>query len=108
MWYAGLTCTPANSAYNVNELTYQLKQSQAKALITEKSALKDAISAAKEVGIPLKNILVVEEATEGFKCWKHILSNDTSIQMEKNDPNDLALLCFSSGTTGILRTVHGF
>ena len=101
-WYAGMTCTTANSAYNVSELTYQLKLSQAKALITEKSALKDAISAAKEVGIPLKNILVVEEAAEGFKCWKDILSHDSRIKLVKNDPNDLALLCFSSGTTGIV------
>lgn len=100
-WYAGMTVTPANSAYNVAELTYQLKLSEAKALITEKTALKDAISAAKEVGIPMKNIIVLEEASQGFKCWKDILSNDTGISLEKNDPNNVALLCFSSGTTGI-------
>ena len=100
-WYAGMTVTPANSAYNVAELTYQLKLSQAKALITEKTALKDAISAAKQVGIPMKNILVLEEASQGFKCWKDILNKDTGITLEKNDPNNTALLCFSSGTTGI-------
>ena len=92
--------TPANSAYNVAELTYQLKLSQAKALITEKNALKDAISAAKQVGIPMKNILVLEEATHRFKCWKDILNKDTGAALEKNDPNSVALLCFSSGTTG--------
>jgi 4-coumarate--CoA ligase len=96
-----MTATPANSAYNVDELTYQLKLSKAKAIITEKNALKDAVVAAKNVGIDEKCILVVEEATGGFHCWKDILVRDEKIALETNDPNSLALLCFSSGTTGI-------
>jgi 4-coumarate--CoA ligase len=96
-----MTVTPANSAYNVDELTYQLKISKAKAIITEKNALKDAVIAAKNVGIGEKCILVVEEATGGFQCWKDILVRDEKIALVKNDPNSLALLCFSSGTTGI-------
>jgi 4-coumarate--CoA ligase len=96
-----MTVTPANSAYNVTELTYQLKLSKAKAIITEKNALKDAVAAAKNVGIDEKCILIVEEAAGGYKCWKDILVNDETIALEKNDPNSRALLCFSSGTTGI-------
>jgi 4-coumarate--CoA ligase len=96
-----MTVTPANSAYNVDELTYQLKLSKAKAIVTEKNALTHAVVAAKNVGIEEKCILVVEETTGGFQCWKDILVRHEKIPLEKNNPDSLALLCFSSGTTGI-------
>jgi long-subunit acyl-CoA synthetase (AMP-forming) len=94
--------TPANSAYNVTELAYQLKLSKAKAIVAEKSALQTAIEAADQVGISHNNILVVEESVGKFRCWKDILVTDENITLERNDPNSIALLCFSSGTTGIL------
>jgi non-ribosomal peptide synthetase component E (peptide arylation enzyme) len=64
--------------------------------------LKNAIEAADTVGIPHDRILIVEEATEGFKCWKDILVNDEAVKLTPNDPNSVALLCFSSGTTGTI------
>jgi 4-coumarate--CoA ligase len=99
-FYANTTLTPANSAYTVPELLHQLRLSKAKALITEKNSLKNAIEAADTVGIPHDRILIVEEAMEGFKCWKDILVTDETVRLTPNDPNSVALLCFSSGTTG--------
>ena len=93
--------TPANSAYNETELLHQLKLSKTKAIIAEKSALKTAAAAAEKVGIPKTHILVVEEPTSEFRCWKDILVNSEDIPLEQNDPNSVALLPFSSGTTGI-------
>jgi len=104
-FYAQATLTPANSAYNVNELIHQLKLSKAKAIISEKAALHTAIDAARQVGIPQENILVVEESTPEFKCWKDILVDDKEIELEPNDPGSVALLCFSSGTTGLPKAV---
>jgi 4-coumarate--CoA ligase len=93
--------TPANSAYNEIELLHQLKLSKTKAIIAEKNALKTAVSAAEKVGIPKSHILVVEEPTSEFRCWKDILVDSEDIPLEPNDPNSIALLPFSSGTTGI-------
>jgi len=107
-WYAQAIITTANSAYTVDELIYQLKLSKSKAIITEKSALKDALEAAGRVGIPQDKILIVEEPTSGFKCWKDIMIPDGDNSFEMNDPNSLALLCFSSGTTGLSAIVVGF
>jgi 4-coumarate--CoA ligase len=100
-FYANATLTPANSAYTVPELLHQLRLSKAKALIVEKNSLRSAIEAADTVGIPRDRILIVEEATEGFKCWKDILVSDEAVVLTPNDPNSVALLCFSSGTTGM-------
>ena len=94
--------TPANSAYNETELLHQLKLSKAKVIIAEKGALKTAVSAADKVGIPKSHILVVEEPTSEFRCWKDILVTSEDIPLEPNDPNSIALLPFSSGTTGII------
>jgi 4-coumarate--CoA ligase len=102
-FYANATLTPANSAYTVPELLHQLRLSKAKALITENNSLKNAIEAADTVGIPRDRILIVEEATKGFKCWKDILVTDEAVKLTPNDPNSVALLCFSSGTTGTIR-----
>jgi acyl-CoA synthetase (AMP-forming)/AMP-acid ligase II len=100
-FYAQATLTTANSAYNVTELVYQLKLSKAKAIVSEKKALSNAIAAAEQVGIPKSHIIVMEETTPQFRCWKDILVTDDKIKLEQNDPNSVALLCFSSGTTGL-------
>lgn len=92
--------TPANSAYNETELLHQLKLSKSKAVIAERSALKTAVAAAEKVGIPKSHILVVEEPTSEFRCWKDILVTNEDMILEPNDPNAVALLPFSSGTTG--------
>lgn len=92
--------TPANSAYNETELLHQLKLSKSKAVIAEKSALKTAVAAAEKVGIPKSHILVVEEPTSEFRYWKDILVTSEDIPLGPNDPNSVALLPFSSGTTG--------
>lgn len=99
-FYAQATLTTANSAYNVTELVYQLKLSKAKAIISEKKTLLTAIEAAEQVGISKSHIIVMEETTLQFRCWKDILVINEEIKLEKNDPNAVALLCFSSGTTG--------
>jgi 4-coumarate--CoA ligase len=100
-FYAGGVFTPANSAYNVNELTCQLKLSKAKVIVSERASLRNAIETANRVGISSANILVVESCSAGFRCWKGLQLVDGTIKLNSNDPDSLALLCFSSGTTGI-------
>lgn len=99
--------TPANSAYTVDELYHQLTLSKTTGIITEKSALKGALEAAKRVGIPEDKVLIVEEGVSGFRCWKDILIENGDSSFEMNDPNSLAVLCFSSGTTGTRGAILG-
>jgi 4-coumarate--CoA ligase len=104
-FYAQGTLTTANSAYNITELVYQLKLSEAKAIVTESKTLSNAIAAAEQVGIPKSHILIVEASTPEFRCWNDMLEPDERIKLEQNDPNAVALLCFSSGTTGLPKAV---
>jgi 4-coumarate--CoA ligase len=49
--WAGEIVSPANTAYTIKKLAFQLKDSQAKVLVTQKSLLKEARAAAKIAGI---------------------------------------------------------
>jgi 4-coumarate--CoA ligase len=104
-FYAQGTLTTANSAYNIEELIYQLKLSKAKGIVTESKTLSNAIAAAEQVGIPKSHILVMEGSTPEYRCWNDILESDERIELEQNNPNSIALLCFSSGTTGLPKAV---
>ncbi|KAL8958844.1 MAG: hypothetical protein Q9193_004178 [Seirophora villosa] len=109
MWgchWAGGIVSPANPGYTVDELTFQLKDSGAKAIATQKTLLPTAIEAAKQLGIPEDRILLLgddRDATMRFKHFRSIrnLSGSSRYRKAKIDPdNDLAFLVYSSGTTG--------
>ncbi len=97
--------SPANPGYTVDELAFQLKDSGAKALVTQVPQLEIAVQACKKVGIPEDQIIVMgERDTQGkFRHWTSIrnISGATRYRRAKVDPaNDLAFLVYSSGTTG--------
>ncbi|KEY70027.1 hypothetical protein S7711_04042 [Stachybotrys chartarum IBT 7711] len=108
--WAGGIGSPANPMYTVEELARQLKDSGAKALITQKSFLVSATKAAQEAGVPLENILLLGDKDESgkFKHWTGITAKGAWIQPRKTpiDPKkDLAFLVYSSGTTGMPKGV---
>ncbi|KAK5697136.1 hypothetical protein LTR17_024000 [Elasticomyces elasticus] len=103
--FAGGVVSPANPGYTVDELAFQLKDSGAKALVTQVPQLEIAVQACREVGIPEDQIIVMGERdkTGTFKHWSSIrnISGATRYRRAKVDPaNDLAFLVYSSGTTG--------
>ncbi|KAK0273050.1 hypothetical protein LTR35_012462 [Friedmanniomyces endolithicus] len=103
--FAGGIVSPANPGYTVDELAFQLKDSGAKALVTQVPQLEIAVQACKKVGIPEDQIIVMgERDTQGkFRHWTSIrnISGATRYRRAKVDPaNDLAFLVYSSGTTG--------
>lgn len=57
--WAGGVASPANPAYSVTELAFQLKNCGAKALVTQAFCLDKAIEAAKSVGLPLNRIILI-------------------------------------------------
>ncbi|KFY84830.1 hypothetical protein V500_08969 [Pseudogymnoascus sp. VKM F-4518 (FW-2643)] len=102
--WAGGVISPANPAYTPAELAFQLKDSGAKALVTQKAFLADARAAAKSVGLPEKRIIILgDERDELFKHFTSIrnISGATRYARTRVNPEkDLAFLVYSSGTTG--------
>ncbi|PVH85742.1 4-coumarate-CoA ligase-like protein [Cadophora sp. DSE1049] len=104
--WAGGILSPANPGYTADELAFQLKDSRAKALATQKPFLKIAQEACKKVGIDEDRIILIgdeKDETARFKHFTNIrnISGATRFRKAKIDPKkDLAFLVYSSGTTG--------
>ncbi|KAL9030340.1 MAG: hypothetical protein Q9196_001535 [Gyalolechia fulgens] len=104
--WAGGTVSPANPGYTLDELAFQLKDSGAKALVTQKSLLPVATKAAKQVGIPDDRIILIGDDGHETLRFKHFRSirnpaGPSRYSRTKINPKkDLAFLVYSSGTTG--------
>ena len=104
--WAGAILSPANPGYTAEELAFQLKDSRAKALITQKPFLKVALQAAIQVGIPEDRIILIGDEKDETHKFKHFTSirnaaGTSRYRRSKIDPQkDLAFLVYSSGTTG--------
>ena len=98
--------SPANPGYTADELAFQLKDSGAKALVTQRAVLKVALAAAQKVGIPENKILLMGDERDPEGNFKHFtsirnISGTQRYRRAKVDPDkDLAFLVYSSGTTG--------
>jgi 4-coumarate--CoA ligase len=105
--WAGGIISPANPAYTVDELAFQLKDSGAKAIATQKAHLEIACAAAKKVGIPKDRIILIgdeRDPTSRFKPFtsvKNLMGASRYRRTKATNPEkDLAFLVYSSGTTG--------
>lgn len=90
----------------MEELAFQLKDSGAKALATQKPFLKVAQEACRKVGIETDRIILIGDEKDETMKFKHFtsvrnMSGVTRFRKAKIDPKkDLAFLVYSSGTTG--------
>ncbi|KAJ5810736.1 uncharacterized protein N7503_002954 [Penicillium pulvis] len=106
----------ASPAYNVEEMTYALKTSKARILMTAASALPVAIPAAKNAGIPQDRIILLEGQHQGFATVHDLIKfgrgfgadgQTPALKIKRGESNKwlCGFLSFSSGTTGLPKAV---
>ena len=98
--WAGGVASPANPSYTVDELARQLKDSGAKALITQAPVLDLALKAADGVGLSRDRVLLMGDARDSrFKHWTDLTAKDAWFKPKRttvNPKKDLAYLVYSS------------
>ncbi|KAI8073134.1 hypothetical protein BC940DRAFT_290626 [Gongronella butleri] len=107
---AGGTATTANPAYTVSELVHQLTTASAKVIVCSVDNAAVALEAAAKSGIAASNVFVFGEkpSAQGLRPYTQALLPGR--QLEKpvaiaNPLDQVAYMCFSSGTTGLSKGV---
>lgn len=105
--------SPANAAYNADELRHQLTNSGAKILFTVLPLLPVALEAADKAKIPRNKVYIVEmpgdkNVPQEFKTLNQLLKEGESapelepVKWTKGQgARQTAFLCYSSGTSGL-------
>jgi acyl-CoA synthetase (AMP-forming)/AMP-acid ligase II len=99
---AGLVNTTLNPLYTAEEIHFQLRDSKARLLITIPQLLDKARAAAE--GSTVEEIVVFGEA-EGATPFASLLGAGEAEQVPVDPAEDLAVLPYSSGTTGVSKGV---
>ena len=112
---AGGCFAGANPGYTVRELAHHVKVTGTKFLLIEEKVLDVATEAAKQCGIPLSNIFILNfhgEATpDEYQSWNSLLDKGETDWVQVEDPNTTAAYFGTSGTTGLPKAAiitHGY
>ncbi|WP_246872612.1 AMP-binding protein [Rhodococcus sp. DMU1] len=101
---ANAVVTSANSLYSAPEFAHQLVDSGAKALFTVAACLERASEAAIAAGLTREAIFVLDEAA-GYTSLAELIATDAVAPELISKPSSVAVLPYSSGTTGLPKGV---
>ncbi len=94
---AGVVVSPVNPQYRSRELAYQLDDTGAKAVLTHPALRGFVAEAAEETGRDPLVIATGEDAEDGAHAFADVRGAETFVE---RDDEDVALLPYTSGTTG--------
>lgn len=100
---AGAAVSPASVGFTVEELTHQLENSGAKALITHSGVLETALEAAKACRISSSKIFIIGDNTSDGESIDSLMQDPGMKSFKLPDfdvKSDIVALPYSSGTTG--------
>ncbi|QYN24540.1 AMP-binding protein [Amycolatopsis sp. DSM 110486] len=100
---SGAAVSPANPLNTPAELAHQLRDAGARILFTTSAGLGNARAAVKEEGVRVKEIVVLD-AADGVTSLDDLLAGTAAAPPEPT-ADDLAVLPYSSGTTGLPKGV---
>jgi acyl-CoA synthetase (AMP-forming)/AMP-acid ligase II len=102
---ANAAVTSVNVLNTAADLAGQLADSRARLLVTVTSLLERAMAAAKEAGLDDDAVVVLDDAPEGNPSLRDLLATTAVPPTPAVGPDDVAVLPYSSGTTGRARGV---
>jgi len=102
---AGAVVTPVNSLSVARDVEGQLRDSGASLLVTVGALLPQSGPAAEAVGLPADAVVVLDGA-EGHPDLATLLADGSPAPEVDVDPGDVAVLPYSSGTTGLPKGVR--
>jgi acyl-CoA synthetase (AMP-forming)/AMP-acid ligase II len=94
----GGICTTINPRYTADELALQLEDAHARHLITDGASLENAQKAARKAG--LESLLSFDEDGDVMPFSRLLEAEPIADDYPHPDPGSLAVLPYSSGTTG--------
>jgi len=100
---AGVSATLISPAYQDFELENAMKITEPKLWFTLASFVKNVTDAFEKVGTK-QTVVVMDSASEGTTQFSEFVKPDGAFT-EATDTNAIALLCYSSGTTGLPKAV---
>ncbi len=98
----GAVTVPLNVMYRKHELRYMINDSQAAAVVVSEENLQYILDVKSELKSVRRIIAISEKVPEGcdsFRCL--IAQGDEKRPTIENAMSDLAIICYTSGTTGV-------
>jgi long-chain acyl-CoA synthetase len=101
---AGAVTVPLNVMYRKHELRHMVNDSSAVAMVTSQENLQYVMEVRKDLKT-LASVVVVADATpEGCRSFYGLLEGQSDAQLPpQNAEEDLAVICYTSGTTGLAK-----